>query len=206
MSQMTKGLIGLVIILALALTVMTRINQSNVKEKERLKENQDALLSEIKFYRTTDSLSAASVQRITLSKGELREHRRDLLNIFDNLDIKVIRVKTASTTRIKSSSKIRTPIRDSIRILDPIPYTTKKRIDTLRCINYADKWLTISGCQENDEFIGMIESRNTIDQIVHRVPRKFLFFKWGTKAIRQEVVSRNPNSIIIFTEYLELKK
>lgn len=122
------------------------------------------------------------------------------------LDIMVSRVKTASTTSVKSHNKLQTIVWDSIRIIKEKKDLAEQRIDTLRCVDYSDQWQTISGCQENDEFIGIVESRTTIDQIVHRVPRKFLFFRWGTKAIRQEVISRNPNSVITFTEYIELKE
>ena len=139
MSQMTKILIGLIILLALALTVMTRINQSNVMEKIRLEENQAALLSKIKFYKTRDSLSAASVQRLTFSSHDLQQHRRELSQIIQNLDINVRRVQTASTTSVKSRNTIKTIIRDSIRILEAIPYTINKKSDTIRCLNYSDQ-------------------------------------------------------------------
>ncbi|MFR4044610.1 MAG: DUF6549 family protein [Odoribacter splanchnicus] len=41
---------------------------------------------------------------------------------------------------------------------------------------------------------------------MHRVPRRLWFIRWGTKAIRQEIISRNPYSRIAYTEYIELKK
>lgn len=206
MSQMTKYLIGLILALILALIVLARINQSNVREKDRLSENQDAMLSSVKYYKTRDSLSAASVQRLTLTNQELKKHHSLLMGTILDLDIKVTRVKTASTTSVKSHNKIQVIVRDSIRTVKEKEETQELKTDTLRCIDYSDQWLTISGCQEENEFTGIIECRTTIDQVVHRVPRKFLFFRWGTKAIRQEVVSRNPNSVITFTEYIELKK
>ena len=51
-----------------------------------------------------------------------------------------------------------------------------------------------------------VVSVDTLQQIVHRVPRRFLFIRWGTKAIRQEVVSSNPHTNIVYTEYIELKR
>ncbi|WP_350308236.1 DUF6549 family protein [Gabonibacter massiliensis] len=51
-----------------------------------------------------------------------------------------------------------------------------------------------------------MESRDTLVQIVYRVPRKFLFIRWGTKAIRQEVISKNPYSKITYSRYIELRK
>lgn len=46
---------------------------------------------------------------------------------------------------------------------------------------------------------------DTLDQAVHRVPHRFWFIKWGTKAIRQDIVCRNPYSQITYSEYIELK-
>lgn len=37
-----------------------------------------------------------------------------------------------------------------------------------------------------------------------RVSQRFLFIRWGTKAIRQEVVSSNPHTRIVYTDYIKL--
>ncbi len=50
-----------------------------------------------------------------------------------------------------------------------------------------------------------VQSVDTLIQVVHRVTRQFWFIKWGTKAIRQDIVSKNPHSQIVYTEYIELK-
>lgn len=36
--------------------------------------------------------------------------------------------------------------------------------------------------------------------------RRFWFIRWGTKAIRQEVTTRNPYRRISYTEYIELRR
>jgi hypothetical protein len=66
-------------------------------------------------------------------------------------------------------------------------------------------YLTFSGCAFNDSANFTIKSTDTLIQVVHRIPKRFLFFKFGTKAIRQEIVSRNPHSEIVYTEHIELK-
>jgi hypothetical protein len=75
----------------------------------------------------------------------------------------------------------------------------------LKCIDFDNHYVRISGCEHNGLFNGNIHTVDTLVQVVHRVPRKFWFIKWGTKAIRQEVVSKNPFSKVVFTEYIELK-
>jgi hypothetical protein len=196
---MTKYLIGIIIVLTLGLATMTKCNSDNVKEKDRFKDNQTALLQDVKHYRTKDSLSAASVQKLTLEKRELKENKKELVKTLDNLKIKLKRVLAVSTTSTETTAKIKTIVRDSLVYRDG-------RTDTLHCIDFENKWTTLIGCELNKEFTGINKSRDSIVQVLHRIPRQFLFIKWGTKAVRQDVVSKNPNSTITFTEYIELKK
>jgi hypothetical protein len=51
-----------------------------------------------------------------------------------------------------------------------------------------------------------VRTVDTLHQVIHRVPRKFLFIPYGTKAIRQEVWTSNPNTELVYTEYIELSR
>ena len=53
---------------------------------------------------------------------------------------------------------------------------------------------------------GRIRSVDTLRQVVHRVPRRFLFIRWGTKALRQQIVSSNPHTRIVYTEYVRIER
>lgn len=175
---------------------------SNIKaDRNRLSDNQRTQFEKAEYYRTKDSLSVASVERLTLSKKELEQYCEDLTATCKKLNIKVKRLQSASTSATDTKYDIQTVLRDSIVVRDSLV------VDTMKCISYEDAWLTFSACTANGvNFDTKIESRDTLITIVHRVPRKFLFFRWGTKAIRQEVVSKNPHSNITYTEYIELTK
>lgn len=79
-------------------------------------------------------------------------------------------------------------------------------LDSMRTFRWRDPWVTVEGLIERDSVACRVESIDTLRQVVHRVPRRFLFIRWGTKTIRQEVVSSNPHTNIIYTEYIEFKK
>ena len=194
---MTKYLLFVIIILTGSLFVSVRSCQDIREDRNRLSDNQRSLMSDIEFYMTKDSLSAASVERLTLSNREFNQYCDDLEKQVKDLNLKVKRLQSVSQTATETKYVIKTVIRDSV-----IP----ERMDTLRCINFRNDYLTLSGCVDRESFCGTIESRDTLVQIVHRVPRKFLFIRWGTKAIRQEVISKNPYSSIVYSEYIELKK
>ena len=93
------------------------------------------------------------------------------------------------------------PIRDTVVIRD-----TVKTIDTLRLFRWQDNWVTIDGVIDSDSVACTLRSVDTLHQVVYRVPRRFWFIKFGTKALRQHIVSSNPHSEIVYTEYVKIEK
>ena len=179
---MTKYLLFMILVLATFLAVSVKNCQDIRTDRNRLSDNQRTLLADIEFYRTKDSLSVASVERLTLTNREFRKYAGELKKTVEELNLKVKHLQSASI------------------IIRP------GKTDTLSCINYQDPYLTFSGSITGKQFSGLIQSQDTIIQLIHRVPRRFWFIRWGTKAIRQEIISRNPYSRIAYTEYIELKK
>lgn len=168
------------------------------EEKKRLANNQEALLSDIQYYKTESGKNAASVQKLELTKSELENHCQDLTKTVEDLGIKVKRLQSATTTVSKTEVEIQTVVRDSIVYRDkPV---------SLKVINWRDPWVSFNGVLDGDDFSAKVESVDTLSHVVHGVPKKFLFFRFGVKAVRLEVVSKNPHTKIVFTEYIELKK
>ena len=189
---------AIVLLILIIAGLVYTLKQTTV-EKNRLGANQRSLLENVSHYKTKDSLSAASIEKLTLTNGEFKKHEKDLLKTIDDLNLKVKRLQSVSQTGTETKYEIKTQINDSLI------YVTGE-IDTLKCIDYRDAWLTVSGCIRKGQFDGLIESRDTLVQVVHRVPHKFLFFRYGVKAIRQEIVSKNPYTNISYAKYIELKK
>ena len=188
----------LIIILVIIIFFLSRSLHRQRQENDRLSSNQTALFQDISYYRTRDSLSAASVERLTLTKKELEQNCEALARDIKDLKIKLKRVQSVSQASIETEHIIRTVVRDSLIVRD--------RVDTLQCIDYHDNYLTLSGCIEHNHFSGHIMSRDTLLQVIHRVPHRWWFIKWGTKAIRQEIVSKNPHTHVVYSRYIELKK
>jgi hypothetical protein len=197
---MTKYLLFMILVLATFLAVSVKNCQDIRTDRNRLSDNQRTLLADIEFYRTKDSLSVASVERLTLTNREFRKYADELKKTVEELNLKVKHLQSASQSATETKYLVKTEIRDSI-IIRP-----GKDPDTLSRIDFQDPYLTFSGSITGKQFSGLIQSRDTIIQLIHRIPRRFWFIRWGTKAIRQEIVSRNPYSQIAYTEYIELKR
>ena len=171
--------------------------RSEHRERRRLEANQRSLLTDVQFYRTRDSLSAAGVERLTLSNREFREYAGELEKTVDALQLKVRRLQSASRTAVETHYPVTVRLRDTVVLRDTLAVA-----DTLRRLYYETPWLMRDGTVCGDLFHGDVLSRDTLVQVVHRVPRHFWFIRWGTKAIRQEVTTRNPYSRITYTEYV----
>lgn len=180
--------------------VITALFSSLKREKaetKRLAANQHGLLEDVAFYRTKDSLSVAGVERLLLTNREFAKHCSDLKQTVDNLNIKIKRLQSVSETGTETKYEVKTVLKDRIVMRDSLI--------TLKCIELHMPYLDLSGCLEGDSFSGSILSRDTLVHVVHRVPHKFWFIKWGCKAVRLEVVSKNPHSRITYNKYIEFR-
>ena len=197
-----KGYIVSVIIVVasiISLVISVKSCQNLKQENKRLESNQDALLSDITFYQTKDSLNVASIQQLELTNAEFKKYNADLVAEAKNLKLKVKNIESVSRTSTITLYDIEPQWRDSIVYRDG-------RIDTIRCVSYDDDYLSFYLCEEDSVTKSKIEIHDTIIQFVYTVPKKWWFFKWGVKAIRQDIYSKNPNTKISYTEYIVLKK
>lgn len=189
------GYILCAIVLVLALLLFSQERA----EKERYKANQTALLSDVAYYKTENERNVASVRVLTLTKNEIETYNKNLAERCDELEISLRRLISANITNMQTDYHLVGELRDSL----VLRYNT---IDTLRCMDYDDSYLTFSACVDSaGMYVADIISRDTVTAIVHRIPRRFLFFKFGTKEVRQEVYCANPRTQIITTQYVEKK-
>ena len=168
-------------------------------ENRRLVENQTALAADVTRYRTRLGAEAASVQALRLRCGEFETLRAADAEQIRRLGIRLRRLEAAAKAVAVTDAEIRTPLRDTVvvRIHDTLPVR-----DTVRMFRWRDPWISVEGrigpCR--------IRSVDTLRQAVHRIPRRFLFIRWGTKALRQEIVSTNPHTRIVYAEYVKIER
>ncbi|MCD8274854.1 MAG: hypothetical protein LUC96_07710 [Alistipes sp.] len=173
------------------------------RETRRLTQNQYALAAGIEHYRTRLGQEAASVQALRLRCAEFEELRAADAAEIRRLGIKLRRLEAAARTATATAVEIRTPVRDTVvvRLRDTLVVR-----DTLRLFRWRDAWVRIEGAVTADSVACRVESTDTLRQIVHRIPRRFLFIRWGTKALRQEIVSSNPHTKIVYSDYVKIER
>lgn len=187
------------LVIALGVIIALSYPVNKLREQNAVyKANQASLLDKVEYYRTKAEKSGASVQKLTLSYSELKDNYDKIVATAKDLDVKLKRLQSASTTVTKTEVKVVTVVKDSIVYRDG-------NADSILAFRWSDPWVDVKGEMEHDSVALDVQSSDTLMQIVHRVPHKFWFIKWGTKAIRQEVVSSNPHTNITYTEFIELK-
>lgn len=199
-------------------------------ENRRLAQNQTALASEIAHYRTRSGAEAASVQVLRLRCAEFETLRAADAAEIRRLGIKIRRLEAAAKAVAVTALEVRAPLRDTvvIRLRDPTFLSDTAQLfrrhasgitaegrsgqapalvsDTVRLFRWRDPWVTVEGRIGRDSVACRIRSVDTLRQVVHRIPRRFLFIRWGTKALRQEIVSTNPHTRIVHAEYVKIER
>ena len=176
-------------------------------ENIRLKENQTALTQEVEHYKTALGEQAASARILRLRCSEFEQMRKADAERIKSLGIRIRRIESAARSVAETGFEAHARIRDTVIVRDTVRLTDTVRIvQALRHFRWGDAWVEVEGEIDGGDVRCRIRSTDTLRQIVHRVPRRFLFIRYGTKAIRQEVFSTNPHTRIAFTEYVELER
>lgn len=193
---------GLIAALIIALLVSVQHCRGVQKERNRLDNNQRVLLTDIEHYKFRDSLNAVSVGVLTMKANEAAKYMQDIAAVVEDMGVKLKRVEYLSKTALESSYHLQTPVRDTTVII--VQNDTTRTVQA-QSIKHEDPHITFCGIIADRQFYGDIQTRDTLHQVIHRVPRRFLFFRWGTKEIRQEMVSSSPYSNITYNQVLKIE-
>lgn len=210
--------IALAILAALVWMQTARLQQVKA-DRSRLSQNQIALMSDLVRYRNAAGDSTVSNQVLRLKCAEFEELRAADAEYIRGLGVKIKRLESASKTATATIISLRAALRDTI-VLRPVPDPSAPTHadsstasashplipDTLRTFRWRDAWVTVSGLIDRDSVTCRVTSVDTLRQIIHRIPRRFLFIRWGTKSIRQEITSSNPHTRIVYTEAVQFEK
>lgn len=201
------------LLMSAGLALFAFIAYRNMKaDRDRLKENQNILLHKgaVDIKQTNTGLSQASIPALTLRSSEFRQSGDTLLQVAKAAGIKSSRITEAATAAATTSVEFKTRVFQTI-VHDTVRDTVPRSLTTLLPsrqlqLSWNDPWVSLSGTITDSIFHGSITSVDTLDIIVHRVPKRFLFFRFGCKQVRMDVVSRNPHTQLTYARFLQLIK
>ena len=223
---MKRLLIIAIVVLNCLMLIQAASLRAERAERKRVQSNNEVLTDSVEFYRTASGKHAASRQVLELRTSEMERYNAQLAAQVRELRIKVRRLEAAATTATRTEVQITAPLEpvgqkpsawekygaglrraaDSVKAALDWRYSGLPKVPEAKVFRWSDQHVSVNGIIRDDSVSCHVTSIDTLRQVVHRVPRRFLFIRWGTKAIRQEVVSSNPHTNIIYTEYIEFKR
>lgn len=185
---MKKYLIITAVFIALlsGVAFLLRQNKALRMEAKRQAGNVSTLMEDAKKYKIRDSLNVLSVSALSLTVNELKKYRAD--------DAKLIKELKLRPKDVQYITHTETVTRDSLVYVP----------DSDSCFHYRDKWLSIDACLRDSSMV--VQSRDSIVQVMHAVYKhRFLWWRWGLKGIKQEVVNFNPNVSIRYYIFIKIE-
>ena len=162
-------------------------------EIERKDRNTEALVSDVEVYKTKYGSEVARSKALELDVNEARLLAERQAGIVEELELKLRRVESMMESGVN--------IRDSvvIQLRDSVVYDTVSGV-LGRPFEFVDTWTRIEGVVLEDHIRMSYSVRDTINQIVYRIPKKFWFIRWGTKGFEQYIRMSNPHSHVVYNQ------
>lgn len=190
---MKKALFTLLLLLIAGTSIRSALRAR--READRLRANLYALNDTLCRCRTRLGEETVSDEALRLRCSEFERLRAADAAEIRRLGIRLRRAEEIARTVAATTIEVPVPVRDTVILRD-----------TLRLFRWRDAWVEVEGLVGRDTAECRVESRDTLIQVLHRVPRRFLFIRGGTKAVRQEIVSRNPHTKIVYAEYVKIER
>ena len=172
-------------------------NQNLREENQRLEGNVRSLSIGLKQIQLENGAIAGQSEVLTLRIQELKTLFPLQFKAILEAGVKPERAQQVSTTIIETQKQIVTTIRDSL-IHDTI---------RVKVFSYSDPWYTIKGQALGDTQRVQIQSRDSLIQVVFKGERtKPWLWIFSPRRIQQRMFSSNPNSIIKYSQTINIQK
>lgn len=190
-------LISLVIAAVWAVVAIVFASQyfKRAADYNRMRENMESDHVQLVYYKTLNGQLAAKTDALQLRYQEVKAIYPEIMAELKNLKIPAARVENYSETIIHHDKQIITPLRDST-IYDTVP---------VKVFNYQDEFYKVSGIATADIQQVYIESTDSLIQVVYRGERyKPWLWIFSKRKLQQTILSKNPNSKVIYSKQIEI--
>ncbi len=193
----------LIITLLLLVTALLATTCTYRQKARRLALDRMGLVARLEQQRLRSDSLTAQCEVLRLDRDEFRRLYQAESEQLKKMRIRLKRVEAVGQSVTQTLLQAPALRYDTIRL---IVRDTTPLIDTLRRFRWCDPWNRVEGVITQDTVHCRVQAVDTLRQIVHRIPHRFLFIRWGTKALRQEIRSSNPSTRIVYTEYVMITR
>lgn len=195
----------ILVVLSAVLYWSVSSNRRKAREIDRLSNNQEALLTDLQIVKDKYGNEVARVQALELSKNEFEKLFNEQSKIAEGLRLKIKRLESYIQTSVET--------KDSVTIEVQPPIIVKDTNSVVRPFLFSDGWVELKGelTIDGEKSIDPAKIRmnysvtDTLDVMVYREPKKFLFIRYGIKRLDCYIYPRNPNSKVVMGSCVLMK-
>lgn len=171
-------------------------------ERDRYRNNNQTLLTDVETYRVRDSLHGARVQSLELTVKEYERFRAEDARMIRELQTRNRDLSAINKSQSQTIINLRAIPRDTVVIRDSV------RVPAV-AVHCGDAWYDFDGILTEDEFTGKLANRDSLMLIESVKYRRFLGFLWKTRRVedrRLDCLSKNPHTTILGLEHVVIEK
>jgi hypothetical protein len=200
MSRLNGILVLVILCLGITVSILYRNGKQLEAERDKYQSNTNALLSDVKRMRLDSATTAVDVKTLRLTLDEYKRYRASDAEKIQKLNIKLNDLQMVARHSLEVNAPLEAELKDSVIIRDTIAVN-------IQTVELDTPHIQLSGMIENNRLSGRIHVPVTLQQAVWLEPKhRFLWWRWGTKAVHQTVASDNPYVEITYSEVIEIRK
>lgn len=194
----------LIILITIIIALSARLKKVKA-DRDVQRKNVETLFTSVESYKIQDSLQAATIGDLQLTLKQYKQFRAEDAQLISSLKVDNKRLQGVVTTQTESYYQHTAALRDSVKMLiTKVPDSIKVPI-IVKTANFADAWHSLNIVIDGDSLNYRLRTKESLIITNHVVPKKFLWFKFGCKEVRTDVVSKNPYVESISLESITIK-
>ena len=194
----------LIILIAIIVALSARLKKVK-SDRDLQRKNVETLFTSVESYKVQDSLQAATIGDLQLTLKQYKQFRAEDAQLISSLKVDNKRLQGVVTTQTESYYQHTAALRDSVKMLiTKVPDSIKVPI-IVKTANFADAWHSLNIVIDRDSLNYRLRTKESLIITNHVVPKRFLWFKFGCKEVRTDVVSKNPYVESINIESITIK-
>lgn len=191
-SKSTYFFVIVVIVLASAVVILLKRLKAVTDDRDIQRKNVEVLFADVSNYKVRDSLNAATIGELQLSLSQYKKFRAEDAALIADLKLDNKRLNSVVSTQSENYYRKTVELRDSLIHISRNLHDSIKVPIFAKVANYSDKWHTLLIAVQGDSVSYSLKTMEQLLIVNHVVPKRFLFFKWGCKEIKTDVVSKSP--------------
>lgn len=196
---------GILIILITIIIALSARLKKVTADRDVQRKNVETLFISVESYKVQDSLQAATIGDLQLTLKQYKQFRAEDAQLISSLKVDNKRLQGVVTTQTESYYQHTAELRDSVKMLITKVQDSIKVPIIVKTANFADAWHSLNIVIDGDSLNYRLRTKESLIITNHVVPKKFLWFKFGCKEVRTDVVSKNPYVESINIERITIK-